>query len=301
MKPIPASFPSFILNNRRMLKAELYTFALNDGSFDYFTDCDIPITYNGNTFKANSLRIEGLKFKIGIGTQVDEQDLKISAFPGDTLAGANFFDAVSSGLLDAAYLTRQRAFWAVNDGRPWVDFQAAPVAVVPLFVGLVSTVDKLGRTYAQIKVKSPLSLCDIDMPRNTYQPGCQWELFSPGCTLSRAAFAKTGTISAVYTDGFAVSGGISPVNGADGLQYYVQGQVVFNSGAQENNVFTIANNGASKITFAYPPVAGLLVGDSFTLSPGCSKIGRGGACELKFNNLNNFRGFPRVPPIMVSA
>jgi uncharacterized phage protein (TIGR02218 family) len=306
MKPIPAALLTLLTSQKQLPYAELFTFTFRDGTHDYFTDLDVPIAFGGNTFKANSLRIEGLKFKIGVGWQVDEQEIKISAFPGETLGGSSFFGAVESGLLDGATIQRQRAFFTPLGGPAYLDYAAAPAGVVTLFTGLVSTISKIGRTQVEMKLKSPLKLLDIDMPRNTYQPGCQWDLYSSfgandGCRVNRAAFTQTFTVSTANATRINPVGGIAPQFGADGLAYFAQGRLLFTSGVNNNLETTIADNDSVTFVLRFPLNNIPAPGDTFTASAGCSKLGRGGACELKFNNLPNFRGFPRVPPIVISV
>jgi len=297
VKPVPPGFIDFILSAQRMLIAELYTFEFIDGSFAYFTNGDIDIVYDSKTFVSNSLLIEGLRSKLMVGFQVDEQEIKISAFPTYTLGGASFFGAVQAGLLDGAYITRVRAFWTATDGRPFVDFQAAPIGVITLFTGLVSTISKIGRTHVEMRVKSPLKLLDIDMPRNTYQPGCQWTLYDAGCTLNRASFTTNFTVATA--NNLAITPTVPPTQtGTDGIPNYYQGRMLFTSGANNNLQTMIANNDATTFYLQYPLLNIPAPGDTFAASVGCSK--QSATCSAKFSNLANFRGFPRVPPIVAS-
>lgn len=290
-----------LLQTNNFLMTELYQFTSLSGVEDYFTALDMPILYNGNIYKANALRVEGLKYKVAVGLTVDEQDVKISAYPGETIFGSDFLPAVAEGALDAAYLTRSRGFWQRTTGIAALDFTYAPIGVVTLFTGRISTVTKLGRTYAEIKVKSPLVLLDIDMPRNTYGPACQWELFNSGCTLDRASFTQS------YTVGSSTDSVITPTvplafnTGADGLPYYQSGRITFTSGVNNGLVVSVSTNDAATFSIRFPLLIIPRPGDTFNASAGCSKFGKGGACELKFNNLPNFRGFSRVPPVAFSV
>jgi len=302
MKLTPAQaaiFNASILASQRFLIGELYTFALRDSTQVYFTNLDLDISYGGNTFVSNSLRVEGLKYKIAVGWQVDEQDIKISALPSDTLAGAAFFGAVEEGLLDGAYLIRQRGFWTVSSGIAYQDFQQPPLVVVTLFTGRVSTIAKIGRTHVEMKLKSPMVLLDIDMPRNTYQPGCQWSLFDQGCTLNRASFTNMFVVqSATNVVVTPVTFG-TPVTGGDGLPYYEQGRITFTSGVNNNLISSVKTSDGVSFYLRFPLDNVPAPGDTFSASAGCSKTSD--TCTLKFGNLANFRGFPRVPPIMISV
>lgn len=308
MKPINNDLLTLITTKQRFLIADLFTIRLIDGTEFYYTNLDIPITYNGNVFVADSLRIDGLKLKLDIGLEVDEQEVRISAYPTDTIGSATFFPAIQAGLLDGGYIIRQRAFWNWTNFIPYLNYQDPPVDVVTLFTGRVSTIVRVGRTHAILKIKSPLVLLDIDMPRNSYQPGCIWNLYddsistgivSNGCSLLASDFAVSGRASAVADDSITVQGGVATQTGADGLPNYAQGTIIFTSGVNSGLRTSISTNDATKLYFRFPPISGNTVGVTFTYYPGCSK--KSATCSSKFSNINNFRGYPRVPPIVLSV
>lgn len=302
MKPVSSTFLNFIINNQQMLLGELFTITLANGDEFYFTNLDIPITYDGHVFTANSLRIEGLRFKLATGWEVDEQEVRISAYPTETIGSAAVFSAIQTGLLDGAWIKRQRAFWQISDGRAFVDYAAAPLEVVTLFTGLVSKITKIGRTHIEMKVKSPLKLLDIDMPRNTYQSSCQWTLYDSGCGVVRASFTQTYTVLTADPANHIViqpTTAISPADGADGTDYFLQGRLLFTSGVNDGLQTVVSKNDATYFWLQYPLVTLPAPGDTFEVSAGCAK--RTDSCDLKFSNLANFRGFPRVPPVVLSV
>lgn len=301
MKHITDAYRALLLTQNQFSMAELYTFTLRDGTKAYYTDLDVDILLSGVIFRANSIRIENLKYKLEIGWSVDEQEVVISAFPDDLLAAANFFTALQEGLLDGAYLTRERAFWVAHrlGGAAQRDLSQSPIDRHILFTGRVSTIEKVGRTSATFKVKSPMSLLDIDMPRNTYQPACQWMLYDAGCTVDRASHTATYTVVSADHKAIVVSA-ISPETGGDGQPNYKQGRLLFTSGVNSGIQTMISNNSAIAFDLQYPLLVPPSPGDTFKASAGCAKTGRGGACELKFANLHNFRGFSRVPPVVMS-
>ena len=301
MKPITEDMRQLILTQRAFAKAELYTFILVNGVEDYFTDLDLDILHETHTFKSNSIRIEGLRYNTSVGFNVDEQDLRISAYPGEELASADFFFGVQNGLLDGAKIIRQRAFYGATGGPAYADYAQPPIQVVTLFTGLVSGITKMGRTFTELEIKSPMKLLDTEMPRNTYQSGCLWTLYDAGCQVVRGDFTSSFEIAEVDSLSITPTTTISPANGADGIGFFSLGRLIFTSGALSNTqVFVEANDGA-KLYLAYPLKTLPQVGDTFDVSAGCAKTGRGGACELKFDNLVHYRAFDRVPPIVVSV
>lgn len=302
MKPASTQLIA-LLQSGRFLFADLYQFTLNSGATDYFSSLDVPVTYGGNTYKADSLRIDGLKFKIAVGLQVDEQEVRIGAYPGDTLAGADFLSTVGVGLLDGAYLLRSRAFWQRATGIAQQDIALPPIGVIALSNMLVSQITKIGRTHVEMKVKSPTKLMDLDMPRNYYSPGCIHTLYDSGCTLVKSAHGGNGAVggpqSALTNLNIPWAGGVSPITSGDGLPSFAQGRLLFTSGVLNNLQVSIANNDGNFLYLTYPLQQLPNLGDTFTAYLGCSKTIN--SCENKFANLDNFRGFPFVPQVYVSV
>ena len=296
---VSSTYISWILATNRAIMGHLYQFTSDTGIEDYFTDLDLDIIYNSILWKSNSLRFEGLHRKISVGLDVDEQNLKIWANPTDTLFGANFLLGAEEGLLDGAIIKRSRIIWPFVTGNMASDVQQAPIAVWTLFTGLTSAISKGGASHIEMKVKSALHKLDVNMPRNYYQPGCLWTLFDQGCTLSKAAFAVTGTIDAGPSSRvIPIVGGIATPIAADGIANYAQGRLLFTSGINNGLQVLIDNNDAANLYLAYVLNAIPSAGDTITYYPGCSKSFN--TCDLKFGNTANIRGFDKVPPVMVS-
>lgn len=289
------------LATNRAIMGHLYLFVSSTGVLDYFTDLDLPITYGGNFYKSHSLRFEGLQRKLSVGVAVDEQTLKIWAAPTDTLFGANFLANAENGLLDGAQIVRYRVIWPFNSGNVAEDVQQSPLAVYPLFTGYTSNINKGGVSHVEMKVKSPLVRLNVNMPRNYFQAGCLWTLFGAGCTLIKASFAVNGQVAAAGATSLSipVNGGIATPIGADGIANYAKGRLLFTTGALSGLQVLINTNDAVSLSLAYPLTALSAVADHFTYYPGCSKSFN--TCDVKYSNKGNYRGYDKVPPIVVSA
>jgi len=301
VKPVSDDYINNIIRRRRFAIAELYTFILTNGDEDYFTSLDFDLFHSGHRFKGKSLIIEGLHYKYSPGWNADEQTVRIIAGPTDTLAGGIFIQNVLEGLLDHATLIRQRAFWPQTETVAMMEYTNVPQDVITLYTGEIASIERIGRTAVELKVESPMAILDIDMPRNTYQPGCQWSLFDQGCGLNRADYLQTGTVGAVFTGdwGFEWSGGVPIAVGEDTEPYYLLGRLHFTSGANDGLTLSVRTNTDTGIYYMYPPVNGVEIGDTFEIWPGCAKTLN--ACGYKFGNTPRFRGFPRVPPIHITA
>ncbi|MDB5358844.1 MAG: hypothetical protein JWO51_141 [Rhodospirillales bacterium] len=294
MKTASGALISLLASSDQFLYADLFSFTLADGTVLSFTDKDISLTVGGTLYRADQVRFDGMRYKIAIGLDVDEQTINLSYAPTDTVKGLSWAHALRAGVFDGCYLRRSRAFYT--------SFTAAPVGVVPLFGGRISTIDQVGRMDAQIRVKSLPLLLDTLMPRNTYQTGCIHGLYDSGCGLVKANYAINWSVTGTSTTStFHVASWTPPLPAAlagntEGLQIFVQGTVIFTSGQNAGVTRTIravANASPSAVGLVYPLDYPPLAGDTFTIYPGCDKTKA--TCTNRFNNLANNRSFPYTP------
>jgi uncharacterized phage protein (TIGR02218 family) len=279
-----------LLNNVRasgfaqLIMADCFTFAFPDGTNLYFTNADIDVTIEGQIFLGNSILVDGLKYKCSVGLSVDTQKITISAKSTDLIKGTAALAAIANGVLDGAFITRERAFLSAW-GQP-------AIGSVVLFKGRVGTVDGVGRTTAEVTVNSDLILLDIQMPRKLYAPSCQWVLYGFGCGLNKASFQATGTVQSATAAGMVWTIAGDPAN-------FVQGVIAFTSGVNSGTSATIKSASGSNMTFAYPLDEIPAPGDTFVAYFGCDRTLS--TCENRFNNKSNFLGFPFVPPPTFAA
>lgn len=265
-------------SDSRVLMADCYTFTLLNGLVLTYTNADVPIVLDGYTYLADSILVDGLRFKCAAGLDVDQQQITISARPADTVSGVPFLQALREGVFDGCEIQRARAFLT-----SWVD---APLGSVVLFKGRVAAIDSVGRTSAQITVNSDLALLDINMPRNLYQPNCVHVLYDSGCSLVKEAYAASGTVG----DGSSVS----IIKWASASSAFSQGTLLFSSGINAGVSVNIKTADSTSLTLSYPLQTAPSPGDTFTAYQGCDHTMS--TCKAKFANLANFRGFPFVPP-----
>jgi uncharacterized phage protein (TIGR02218 family) len=267
----------------RAFIADCYTFTLRTGLILTYTNVDVPVTLNGYVYAANSILVDGLRFKCQAGLEVDQQQITISALSSATIGGVPFLEALRNGVFDGCEIQRDRAFlnsWAPADA-------ANPVGSVTLFKGRIGTIDHVGRTTAEITVNSDLVLLDLQMPRNVYSPACQHVLYDSGCGLVKSAFGTAGVAGA--------GSSASVIDWSGATLNFVQGTIIFSSGA--NNGLTANVKSAivaTSLILSYPLPNSPASGDAFTAYWGCDHTQA--TCTSRFNNLANFRGFPYVPP-----
>ena len=263
--------------------AECFTFTLPTGTALTWTNVDLPVTYNGTTFSATGPLVQGLKYKGSVGLEVDKQQIIIAARPTDLISGNPVLNAIREGAFDGATVQRDRVFLTAIGG--------SVIGGVTMFHGRVSTVDNVGRTQAQITVASDLVILDYDMPRNIYSPTCVHTLYDSGCGVIRGTYSASGTVGAGST--------VSLINTSLAAAGHAQGSILFTSGANSNVRATVKSVAAgASLTLMYPLPSPPAAGDAFTVAFGCDHTR--GACQGRFNNLTNFRGFPFVPPPQIA-
>lgn len=285
MRSAPANVITLLQSGQPYVYADCFTITLSDGTVLRYTNAQRtvriipPDEVNPVNFISNSILIDGAKMNSKLGLTVDEQDLVIYANTGMTLNGQPWMKALRIGFLDGATIRRDRAY-AYDWGQPW---QGA----ITLFQGFVSLVDPVGGTQANVKVKSSLVTLDQDMPRNFFQTGCQHTLFDSGCTLVKADHAVSGVTESGTT--------ASQIEWSSAtLGEYDLGTITFETGPNTGVSRTIrtSTGTALKLVFPFENTPG--VGDQFKAYPGCDLTSL--TCDNKFNNLDNFRGYPYTPP-----
>lgn len=278
MKTATTVLKDFLAQNRQFVTADLFDILLTNGTVISLTNVDIDVIWGGVVYSSIGPQIEGLRYRVGVGLDADEQTVTISAYRTMMLGNVPFLDAIRNGALDGATITRKRAYL--------LDWGQPVVGVVLLFTGYVSTIDKITRLTAEVKVKSDLVLLDINMPRRLYQAPCLNTVYDGQCRASKAAntvagSADTGSTRSViewatsYADRFS------------------QGTIEFTSGANAGIIRTVKLSSNTQITLAFPLPVAPSVGDTFNIVSGCDKLLA--TCSSRFSNSENFVAFPFIP------
>jgi len=153
-----------------------------------------------------------------------------------------------------------------------------------LYTGKVSNVEfNLKKHNMKIKVSNIISILSNNIPKNNFSPGCSYDLYSKDCeileedrkiTLINSDYTIDNNLTitlknGTYTNEF--SGGFCIIDG-------------------QNNY--IISHSINTVKFLYPIKNTIFNSDIF-MFPGCDKTIS--SCRDKFNNLENFGGFPFVP------
>jgi uncharacterized phage protein (TIGR02218 family) len=313
MKTTDPALLAFLTANRQFFQADLFDFAMVDGSHLYLTSANISIDYGGNLYLATGPFMERSKLRQSRGTSVDSlvltcyssQAISISeissggvyvipayeapgAFEGGDISvplfgGWGLQEALLQGALDGAYLTMSRLIFA-SWSKPT---QFSPVI---LFYGRVADISSVGYSKIQITVKSFLELLDMYYPWQLYQAACSWALYDANCQVNPNNYALSGTVAA--SAGNTALTFITNLSQPDG--WFTLGRIQMTSGACAPQFRSIKIYQGGAITLMVPFIGGPPApGDSFTAWAGCDR--QMGTCATKFNNLINFGGQPFIP------
>ena len=268
-----------MLNSQQFLQCKLFTFTTNTGQMYFWTDADVDVVCNGQVFSSSGPSINGAKFHMVRGLQVDTITLKVLAKPTDLIGGVTWSIASRSGALDGTIVKIDKAFLPA-----W----GQPAQSINFFTGMVGeAVD--GEIVTELSVVSDDSTLNNMIPALVYQPGCLNTLYGSSCGVKRANFQKSGSVTSVSDlTKFGTS-----LTDADG--YYGQGTVTFVSGQNSGVQVSIRTYVSSVMTLTRPLSFSLNVGDEFVAAAGCdSSLGVNGCA--KFNNEANYKGTPYIPP-----
>lgn len=287
MKPVPSGLQTILLNDESLPFAECFTFSTANGQTFYYTNLDVPVQIGTTYFYANSVRVEGMKFRLSIGFAADQQQITCYANISDTVNGVPFMQALRKGVFDGGYVMRQRAFFDPASWPPAPGTAPTALGSVTLFYGRVSTIDEIGRTQAVMTVKSLPVLLDIGMPRNCFQPSCANTLFDSTCGVLQSSFQASGTVGS--------GSSLTAIYWAGADPKYVHGTLSITSGADIYDQVMVGGAAAgSYLALARPLRFQPAVGDTFNVTYGCDHTLS--TCTNTFLNQKNFRGFPYVPP-----
>lgn len=243
-----------------MRPVELYTFAIGAQTWRAHNSVEATFSIGGNDFVAVAINRE----KIGNG----EGPLDI------TLPTSH---AVPQSYIGSA--PGQNATVTVQ----WLDRDDNPDSLRTIYKGILKSVKLVddGKK-AQLHAESIISSFKRQTPEDSFSPQCQAFLYDEHCTVSKASFSYSGTVT-------AVSGNTITVDGlsTEGAGWALAGYIAYGTDYRQ----VLAQSG-DVLTMILPFVTDI-TGETVTVYAGCDHSAS--VCNSKFNNLVNHRGFPYVP------
>ena len=168
------------------------------------------------------------------------------------------------------------------------------------FSGQVSRVPTMKRPFISAECNSLNKIFDRNIPRQLFQPGCNWVLFESNCGLLPANWKWTAVVvSYNAATSTLVLGTIASTNTATVVAHYFGAGYVQITTAGNRQTRMVSDNtviagGQMSVYLSQPLFTAPSAGDAVALYPGCS--GRYAEdCTAKFNNAGQFGGFPFMP------
>lgn len=272
-----------------LFKADLFQFTTSDGAATYYwTSWSKDQTIGGHLYISNAPWIKRGRWNLTNTMEVPSCTVTLLALNDGFQGGANIKLQSQNGLFDGATFLLSRVYMPV----------AAPDDVTTL-----GTIDIMaGRTGPAtingnsviLECKGKSDLLNQEAPRNVFQVGCLHAFCDLGCTLSRTDFTFPFTAGATDISTQFVPWTSPPAE----PQVFVNGTLTMISGAASGQQRTIVAADSTGVTLVYPLYELPTAGDTFTAFQGCSKNkddDSGQSCT-DYDNLQNFRAFPFVPP-----
>lgn len=258
MKNASPALIAILDNNTNFLMADIWTFALKDGTNLYYTNADIDLTVSAITYKHGDVLCDGGKVSWTTGLDVAQDEITMYPNQGaspSVIGSIPFYEAVLGGLFDRCIVTRSRLFMTA-----WGN--TTPGGVV-LFVGEI-TDSKLTQNTVNFQTKDLRNLLNIFMPSRQYQPTCPWVFGDSNCTFNRSSIAVNSTVTMI--SGSIISCGLSQAVG-----FFNNGTLKFTSGNNSGVSRSVKSWVPGQATIVAPFPIQPAVGDAFTITPGCTK------------------------------
>jgi uncharacterized phage protein (TIGR02218 family) len=253
-----------------------WRYTRNDGVVFTVTDHDVPIVFNGETYSA----------KDGVSPTSIAQE-----------ASAAVANSEVNGFLTPSGLTEEDIFAGLWDNAFVsifeVNYNDLSMGAMALGSGNIGEV-KAGRTAFNAEMRGLTQRLQKVVGR-VYTAGCPWvfgsigSAYVPACNIDLGPLTVNGGVTAVtdlrtFTDS----------SRAEASDYFGAGLLTITSGENAGVQMEIYAFAAGQFTLHLPLPYALAVGDTYSVTPGCRKRWLED-CKTKWNNGDNFGGFPLVP------
>ncbi len=246
-----------------------------DGAVLGFTDHDRAVEFGSVSHEPES----GLDASAAVahaGLQVGGLDVT-GAFASEKITESD----LEAGLFDNARVEA----WLVN----W----AAPAQRHLMRFGSIGEVRRAGSAFTA-EIRSLSHALDQERGR-IFRSTCDADLGDARCTVNLASADWTASATVTETDGFSrVS---ASVPGTRPTGFFDQGFLTFTSGANDGRKSEVLRHvrdaDGDHIELWQKMAEPIAIGDGFAISAGCDK--RFSTCRDRFDNIENFRGFPHMP------
>lgn len=283
MKTLPAGMQDH-LDSRATTLCFCWKITLTDGVVQGFTDHDTDLTFDSVTYAA-ATGFTPSAVKQALGSAVDDMEL-IGFLSADAISEED----IQNKLYDSAAISVFRVNWQDLNQR------------VEIFTGQLGTVTR-GPISFKSEVRSLRQLMAQPIGES-YTNTCRVDLGSTPCGIdltSDPTYQITGTVTTVLNKRTFTTTTADVVARPTG--WFAGGLISWTSGNNNGAIIEVKRHllsvgDAAEFDMWEQVSRDIQIGDTFIAQVGCDKLIT--TCREKFNNVNNFRGFPRMPKTDIS-
>lgn len=253
---------------------ELITLELKDNTYRW-TSCDVPIVSSLHTYNP----FPGMS---GKGSE-ESTDLGI---------GVIQFSMTNSGDLNNYLETNQLDFAPVSVRRV---FQNSPdLGSIWVFRGKLGDLS-YDRSTIGGQARNLFNGVAAKYPLFSYQDTCVWRFGSQSCGVNTSSISFTGSLSAASSNPLVLVAGSGTIANSYTLNQLSRGKITITSGVNSGQTRTIRANTGDMFAISHAlPYSVDSGGATYSIYPGCRKY-LISDCLSKYNNTQNFLGFPWIP------
>lgn len=169
----------------------------------------------------------------------------------------------------------------------------------PFWSGSVISV-KFAGTEATVALQGVMAKTSTQIPSQTFSWMCDHNLYDGRCRVVESQFTFNFTVAAVSSDGVTVTltdNGQAATEIASDASFFNGGTFLTGiDGSQRMGVNFAATGNLNEYSLTLlVPISGVEAGQAITFTAGCDKSVD--TCVARFNNVNNYGGFPFVPTL----
>lgn len=256
--------------------ATLVKITRNDGLVFAFTDHDIPITFGAVTFQPTS--------SYDAGAVQTTASLGVDDVP---LVGMLAVDGIIAADIEAGRW--DKALAEISE----VNYRDLTMGENVLRFGEIGEIQRNGLQF-NIEIRGLNQYWQNNVGR-IVSPSCDADLGDARCKYPRETLRFPGSVTAVASNRIftAVFEGAPLLGGG----IYGIGEVTWVTGLNAGLRMEVKalDEVAIVFTLQLDMPYEVAVDDTFTIVPGCNKVGRLGHCKMTYDNYVNFRGFEDIP------
>jgi uncharacterized phage protein (TIGR02218 family) len=229
----------------------------------YYTNGDVSVTFESNDYVPAAITRNSVEYN----STLDISTMKVQFLP----IASPVVQYIAINPIDIVWIEISRLFRDQD-----------PLEKSVIFIGQIKSVSFKGLN-AEAECVGFEHFLKMNIPTFRYSPTCNHKVFDSLCGLTSATYKVSATITLDATETQLTSSSFSSYDNG----YFVGGLVQYSGESRP-----IVAHVGSKITMGYR-MTGLVTSVVVDAYPGCD--GTPETCKNKFDNIENFFGFPFIP------